>query len=83
MTAPVKATQTAYPWRATARTVFQAVIALLAAAPVLLATAGVDGSVGAAATFLAVSGAVTRLMALPAVDDFLTRFVPWLAAQPG
>ena len=84
MTTPVsKPTQAAYPWRATVRTVFQAVIALLAAAPVLFATAGLDGSVGAAATFLAVSAAVTRFMALPVVNEFIERYVPWLAAQPG
>ena len=37
---------------------------------------------GAAAGVLAVTGAVTRIMALPGVDAGLRTYVPWLAAAP-
>lgn len=80
MTSPVKVTQSEFPWRTTVRTVFQALIALAAAAPLLVATAGFDAGAGGVAVFLAVSAAVTRVMALPVVEGFLQRFVPWLAA---
>ena len=78
-----RATQTAYPWRATVRTAFQALVALAALAPLLIETTGLDveqlpwlvGVVAAAA-------ALTRIMALPQVESFLARFAPWLAAEP-
>lgn len=31
---------------------------------------------------LAVAAGITRVMALPQVERFLARFVPWLAAEP-
>ena len=82
MTAPTPApTQTQHPWRATVRTVFATVVALATLLPWLLAGAHLDGTVlGAQA--IAVAGAVTRVLALPAVNAFLTEYVPWLAATP-
>lgn len=72
-------TQTAYPWRATARTVFQAIVGLAA----LLAMITVDaGTPAALATAVAVSATVTRVMAIPAVNDWITTFLPFLAATP-
>lgn len=82
MTTP---TQVRRPWRATIRTVFQAGVSAAAAAPVVYAAATQESAelaTGAAGTVLVVSGAVTRVMALPVVEDFLQRFIPWLAATP-
>jgi hypothetical protein len=72
-------TQIEYPWRATARTIFQAFVGLCALLPLILATD--TPPVGAVAVSLAVSGAVTRIMAIPEVNDWISAFVPWLGAQ--
>lgn len=87
MSAPAAApTQVRRPWRAVARTVFQALIGVAALAPAAYAAATQQDpaqAAGWAATGLAVSAAVTRVMALPGVEGWLERFVPFLAAQPG
>jgi len=74
-------TQSEHPWRATARTIFAAVVALLSLLPVIAATAGLSTE-AAVVQLLAVTGAVTRVLALPGVNAWLERFVPWLAAAP-
>lgn len=76
-------TQVRRPWRTVARSVFQAAVAFAAMWAVIVETIGLDPSWQWVSASLAVTGAVTRVMALPAVDDFLARFVPWLATQPG
>jgi hypothetical protein len=74
-------TQVRRPWRATARTAFQALVAFAVLFPVLVETAGLDP---AAFPWLAVPVAVAagfaRVMALPQVDAFLRRFLPFLSA---
>ena len=69
-------TQTAHPWKATLRTIVSVVVSLAAAAPIIY-TAITDQSpelaTGAFATALAVSAAITRLMALPVVNALLTK----------
>lgn len=83
-TAQPSTTQTRHPWRAVVRTVFQATIAGAAAAPIVYQAATQESpelAGGAAATVLVVSGAITRVMALPVVEQFLRRFVPFLAAS--
>lgn len=80
--APVP-TQVKRPRRAMARTAFQMLVGLCVLAPVLVSQAGLDPEktpwlVGP----LAVAAAVTRIMAIPQVEEFLGRFVPWLAAAP-
>lgn len=78
-------TQVARPWRTTVRTTFQGIVAAAAvAAPVYAAATNHDpaAATGWAATGLAVAAGVTRVMALPAVEGFLARFAPFLAAQP-
>ncbi|PXX58077.1 hypothetical protein DFR70_11550 [Nocardia tenerifensis] len=72
-------TQVAYPWQATARTVFAVLVALASLIPVVAVAGGID-TVPAVAQLIAVCGAVTRILALPAVEDFLSRFLPFLAA---
>lgn len=80
----VQPTQLRRPWRSTVRTTVQALIALATLAP--LVASGVYSSSSAypavVAQVLAVSGALSRIMALPAVEEFLRRFAPWLAAAP-
>lgn len=69
-------TQVRFPWRATVRTIIQALPALAVAVPGVVAAIegdrpGMLGVVGAVA--LTASGIVTRVMAIPAVNDLLTR----------
>ncbi len=89
-------TQTRHPWRATLRTVVAAVIAAGALLPLLLPV--IDGWVAehpelvpsdvagviTAITggIIAVTGLITRLLAVPGVDDFLRRYVPVLGSAP-
>ncbi len=72
-------TQVTYPWRATARTVFQAFVGLCALLPLIV---GTDvPKAGAVAVALSVSATVTRIMAIPEVNMWLERFLPWLSAE--
>lgn len=76
-------TQSQHPWRATVRTVLAIIIALAAMAPVVYTAATMQSpelATGAAAAALTIAGAITRIMALPVVEAFLQRFLPWLAA---
>ena len=76
-------TQGAHPWRATFRTVLVALIALAATAEVIyaaIAQGDPGAATGGAAVALGIAGALTRVLAVPAVDAFLVRFVPWLSA---
>lgn len=75
-------TQVAHPWKATARTLFAAAVALAAMAPLLVQASGVDETLGPVAGALAISGAITRIMAIPQVNRFLETFLPWLAPNP-
>lgn len=79
------ASQVTHPSRAVIRTVFQALVGLCALAPVVYTAASQQDpavATGAAAGVLAITGAVTRIMALPGVDAWLRIYVPWLAATP-
>lgn len=65
---------------------FTAFIALAALAPVIYTAITLQSSelaTGAGAGVLAVAGAVTRVIAIPGVENFLQRFVPWMAASEG
>ena len=72
-------TQVAHPWRATVRTVVQVTVALAALLPFIIEAVGLSTSLPIVAGVLAVAAAITRVAALPQVEDFLSRFVPWLA----
>lgn len=76
------ATQERYPWRTVARTVFQLAPGVAVLIPVLVQTSGVEPATAGVAAALAVSAAVTRTMASPAVNEFIARWAPWLAAEP-
>jgi hypothetical protein len=76
-----KPTQTVHPWRATTRTVFAAVLALLPLLPVIVGEFGIAAVPWVAAGLSAI-GAVTRTLAIPAVNSWITEYVPWLAPTP-
>ncbi|GAA5198797.1 hypothetical protein GCM10023322_73020 [Rugosimonospora acidiphila] len=78
---PTTPTQTKYPWRAVARTVFAGIIGGLTLLPEIAADAHI-GTVPTVAQVLAVTGAITRILALPSVDAWLTTYLPWLGAAP-
>lgn len=67
-------TQEQYPWKAVLRTVVQAVLALALSAPLIVTAITGDSAEaagGALALFLTISAAITRLMAVPVVNDWL------------
>ncbi len=81
MTQPAPPTQTQYPWRATLRTVVAGLIGLASLLPVIVAAGHLETAPGITQA-LAVSAAVTRILAIPGVDAWLRRYLPVLAAQP-
>lgn len=76
------ATQTRHPWRAVARTVFAVIVGVSASWAAIVAAAGVDETAPVVASSLTITAGITRVLALPQVEDLLQRFVPWLAAEP-
>ena len=72
-------TQIEHPWRAVVRTCFQAFVGLCALLPLVLATD--TPPAGEVAVALAAAAAVTRVMAIPKVNVWLSRYFPWLAAD--
>lgn len=78
-------TQSKYPWRAVARTVFAGVVGAAAMAPLVYTAATQHDSAAAsgwAASGLAIAGGITRVMALPQVNALLQKVLPFLAAAP-
>ena len=76
-------TQSQHPWRATVRTILAVIVALAAMAPSIYTAATMgspEAATGAAALALGIAAAITRIMALPGVESFFQRFLPWLAA---
>lgn len=76
-------TQCAHPWRAVIRTILALIGAIASAAPLIyvaISQQSPELATGAAAQVLAMAAAITRILALPVVEDFLQRFLPWLAA---
>ena len=74
-----QSTQTNYPWRATVRTVFAFIVGLAAAWALIIEAADVDPGIGWVSASVAIAAGITRVMALPAVDDLIRRFLPFLA----
>lgn len=67
-------TQSKHPVRAAIRTALQAAIALAASAPLIytaITNESTETAVGAGALFLTVAAAITRLTAVPFVEDAL------------
>ena len=69
-------TQVEHPWKATIRSVFQFLVALATLIPLI--ALGVyedpDASPAVVVQVLAVAAAITRVMAIPRVNDLLARF---------
>lgn len=59
----------------TVRTAVQVLLAVCAAAPFLLSTAGVGTTIGIGSTVVAVCAAVTRLHQVPAVNELLNKYL--------
>ena len=74
-------TQSEYPWHAVVRTVFQAVVGFAAMWALMVEAMGLDETLPWVAASLAVTGGITRVMAIPAVNHWLARFIPFLAAS--
>lgn len=72
-------TQVRHPWRATIRTVLAGLLGAASLLPTIAVTAGVE-TVPAVAQAVAVAGVITRVMAVPGVDAWLRRYLPWLAS---
>ncbi|WP_439674979.1 hypothetical protein [Embleya sp. MST-111070] len=67
----------------TLRTLVQGAVALAAAAPLLVAAAGIPEHTAGVAVFLAVASGVTRVMALPVVDTLLPGWLRLHDRRPG
>lgn len=79
----VDPTQVRRPWRSTVRTVFQALVGLAVILPVMVQAAGLNPeTIPWLAGVLGVAAVVTRVMALPAVESWLRKYLPFLAAAP-
>lgn len=75
--------QTKYPWRATARTALAFVTGAALSAPVLytaVTNESPEQATGAGLVALSISAAVTRVMAVPFVNERLTKI--GLGAEP-
>ncbi|WP_054812115.1 hypothetical protein [Nocardia arizonensis] len=79
---PEDPTQVRFPWRAVLRTALSVVIGTAAAMPMIVAASGLPDTAAGVGTLLGVSAAVTRVLAVPAVNLALARWAPWLAAEP-
>lgn len=77
-TGSTQPTQVAHPWRAVARTAFQALVGLCVIIPVIVDELGI-GHLPWVAGAVAVSGAVTKIMTLPGVEQWIARYLPFLA----
>ena len=78
-----KTTQTRYPWRATARTGLAFITGAALSAPVLytaVTNESPEAATGAGLLALSISAAVTRVMAVPFVNEWLTK--AGLGAEP-
>ena len=80
MTQPTP-TQSKHPWRATARTGLAVVLGFI---PILVEIIyGLDlDTTAIGAQVLTYTAAVTRVLAIPAVNEWLQRHLPDFAAQP-
>jgi hypothetical protein len=83
LTPPVP-TQVKQPWRTTVRSVFQFVLALATLLPFIAAGVynDLDQAPAVVVQILVIAATITRVMAMPRVEDFFRQFLPFLAAQP-
>lgn len=75
-------TQLVYPRKATMRTIVQVVLGLVVAMPLLVKEIGLDSTWPIVATVLGISAVIARVMAIPAVNIVLAKYLG-LGAAPG
>lgn len=75
-----QATQVRHPWHATVRTILAMIVSLAPLTPALVDAIGLSRTAGIGLTILTVGGAITRVLAVPGVEDWLREHAPWLAA---
>lgn len=75
-----KTSQTKYPWRATLRTAIAFIVGLAASWGVVIGALNVDPGLEWVTASIAIASAITRLMAVPFVNERLTKF--GLGAEP-
>ncbi|MFD5504607.1 hypothetical protein ACFWJS_33690 [Streptomyces sp. NPDC127061] len=68
--------------RRTIRTVFAFVVSLAAALPLIVSASGIPETTAGVGALLAVGAAVTRILALPAVDGLLPAWLRKDADKP-
>ena len=74
-------TQVRKPWRATFRTSLTAFVALIPLIPQIAEAAHID-EIPAVASVVALSAAISRVLALNGVESWLDKYIPILAAEP-
>lgn len=62
-------------WVRTFRTAIQAVIALVAVAPVLVPLVGLSTTAGLGATLIVIAGAAARVMQVPVISGWIDRLL--------
>lgn len=72
-------TQETNPVRTTIRTIFQMVVSLAAMWFLIVEALGISQTIPWVASSIAVAAAITRLMAVPQVNEWLSTYIPWLA----
>lgn len=71
---PARPTQVSFPWRATVRSVAVAGLALIPLLHDIARAAHID-TIPAVASTLVIVAAVQRVITIPSVDDWLTRYL--------
>jgi hypothetical protein len=77
-----KPTQVRHPNRAAIRTFVQGLIAFAAILPLIITTVGLSPAIPWVGAVIAVTTAITRVMAIPAVNSFIEQHLKFLAAKP-
>lgn len=78
---PPVASHVRHPWRSTARTTMVAGLALIPVLPDVANALGIQ-EIPWVARALVVAAAIARVMAIPEVERWIHRWIPWLAAEP-
>lgn len=64
-----------HEWVRTLRTSLQALIGFLPVVPLLVGAVGISTTAGVGAVVIGVAATLTRIMAIPQVDDLVNRFL--------
>lgn len=78
---PPVASHVRHPWRSTARTTIVAGLALIPVLPDVANALGIQDVPWVARSLVVVAG-LARVMAIPEVEQWIGRWIPWLAAEP-